>query len=73
MSNRQVQAGDGNVGVLWSENGIPGNSLAVQWLELSTFTAEDPGSIPGRGTEIPQDKWCGQKKKVKNGISHVLG
>ena len=32
----------------------PGNSLAVQWLGLGAFTAVGPGSIPGRGTKIPQ-------------------
>ena len=42
-----------------------GNSLVVQWLGLCTFTAEDPGSIPGRETKIPQAEWCGQKKKKK--------
>ena len=31
-----------------------GNSLMVQWLRLSAFTAEGPGSIPGQGTKIPQ-------------------
>ena len=31
------------------------NSLAVQWLRLSAFTVVGPGSIPGRGTKIPQD------------------
>ena len=38
-----------------------GNSLVVQWLGLSSFTAEDPGSIPGQGTKIPQAMWCGKK------------
>ena len=31
-----------------------GNSLAVQKLELCTFTAEGSGSNPGWGTKIPQ-------------------
>ena len=38
-----------------------GNSLAVQWLGLCTFTAEGTGSIPGRGTKIPQAAQCSQK------------
>ena len=42
-----------------------GNSLAVQWLGLSTLTAEGPGSIPGGGTKIPQVLWRDQKKKKK--------
>ena len=37
-----------------------GNSLAVQWLGLCPFTAKGAGSIPGRGTQIPQAKQCGQ-------------
>ena len=40
-----------------------GNSLVVQWLGLCAFTAEGLGSIPGRGAEISQAVWCGQKKK----------
>ena len=31
-----------------------GNSLVVQWLGLSAFTAKGTGSIPGQGTKIPQ-------------------
>ena len=41
-------------------------SLAVQWLGLHTFTAVGLGSIPGRGTKIPQASRHGQKKKKKN-------
>ena len=33
-----------------------GNSLAVQWLGLSTFTAKDTGSIPGQGQAAQQPK-----------------
>ena len=29
------------------KNKQPGTSLGVQWLGLSAFTAEGPGSIPG--------------------------
>ena len=44
-----------------------GNSLAVQWLGLCSFTVEATGSIPGRGTKIPQAVQRGQKKKkIKN-------
>ena len=39
------------------KNKFPGNSLAVQWLGL---TAEDPGSVPGQGTKIPQATWHDQ-------------
>ena len=42
-------------------NIIVGNSLAVQWLGLCTFTAKRPGSILGQGTKIPQVVWRGQK------------
>ena len=34
----------------------------IQWLGFRTFTAEGPGSIPGRGTKIPQAMQHGQKK-----------
>ena len=39
-----------------------GNSLVVQWLELSTFTAGGVGSIPGWGAGIPQ---ASQPKNIK--------
>lgn len=32
-----------------------GNSLVVHWLGFGAFTARCPGSVPGLGTEIPQD------------------
>ena len=42
-----------------------GNSLAVQWLGLGVFIAEDLGSIPGRGPKILQATWCMRPKKKK--------
>ena len=42
-----------------------GNSLVVQWLGLSALTAEGLGSIPGRGTKIPQAVRCSQKIQKK--------
>ena len=36
-----------------------GNSLAVQWLGCHTSNARGLGSIPGRGTKIPQAAWWG--------------
>ena len=42
-----------------------GNSLAVQWLGLSTFTAVGPGSIPGQVPKIPQAMQHSQKNKLK--------
>ena len=42
-----------------------GNFLAIQWIKLLPFTDESAGSIPGRGTKIPQAKQYGQKKKKK--------
>ena len=42
----------------------PGNFLEVQWLGLHTSTAG--GSIPGRGTKIPQAALCDQRKKKKS-------
>ena len=43
-----------------------GNSLAVQWLGFCVFTAEGAGSIPGRGTKIPQKR----KKERKKPCGH---
>ena len=42
-----------------------GNSLAVHWLGLCTFTAEGPDSIPGQGTKILQTVQHGQKERKK--------
>lgn len=44
----------------------------VQRLELQASTAAGLGSIPGRGTKIPQTEWHGRKKKIVNlGLSEV--
>ena len=40
------------------------NALAVQGLEILTFTAKSPDSILGQGTKILQAVNCSQKKKV---------
>ena len=40
-----------------------GNSLVVQWFRLCAFTAVGLGSIPGRGTKIPQATQRSQKNK----------
>ena len=42
-----------------------GNSLAAQWLGLHTLTAEGPGSVPARGTKIPQSASEAKKQKKK--------
>ena len=72
--------GSGNLVVKWAGGGAgregiwerqikrtsPGNSLVVQWLRLSAFTAMGPGSIPDRGTIIRSHKpWGAAKKKDK--------
>ena len=50
---------------VWNfKNKISGNSLVVQWLGLCTFTAEDPGSIPGQGTKRKEG---GNKDNYKKG------
>ena len=46
------------------KNADCGNSLVVQWLGLSTFTALGQGLTPGRGTKIPQAQRQGQKTKT---------
>ena len=38
--------------------------MVAQWLECDTFTAVDPGSIPGWGTQIPQPS-SSTPKKIK--------
>ena len=38
---------------------------------LAAFTAEGLGSIPGRGTKIPQVMRCGQKEKCRNKLQLV--
>ena len=45
--------------MLWETKRCPGNSLALQWLRLSAFTAVGLAW----GTKIPQASWHGQKKK----------
>ena len=40
------------------------NSLVVQWLGLSAFTAEATSSIPGHGSKFPQAFPCGQTKAL---------
>ena len=42
---------------------VSGTSLAVQRLRLRASTAGGQGLISGRGTKIPQAKWCGRKEK----------
>ena len=51
---------------------VPGNSLAVQWLELYSFSAEGMGSILGWGTRIPQTVWHDQARKKKRKKMNVL-
>ena len=53
------------------KNVDPGNSLAVQWLELRASTAGGSGSIPSQGTKVLQAVRCGQLKK-KN-VDPILG
>ena len=45
-----------------------GNSLAVQWLGLCTFTADGVSVIPSQGTKTPQDTRRSQKKIKKKKI-----
>ena len=34
-------------------------------VRICVLTAKGLGSIPGRGTKIPQAMWCSQKEKKK--------
>ena len=47
---------------------LQGNSLAIQWLELGSFTAMGRESIPGQGIKLQQavQSSQNQKKKKKN-------
>ena len=42
--------------------------MAIQWPRRYAFTAEGPGSVPGRGTKIPQSL----KRKKKKRESQVV-
>ena len=50
-----------------------GNSQAVQWLGLCTFTAKGAGSIPGWGTKIPSLAVRPKKKKTKDDRHYSKG
>ena len=52
-----------NIGRLHLKLRSLGNSLAIQWSGLCTFTAVSPGSIPGWGTKILQLHGTAKKKK----------
>lgn len=52
---------------------IAGYFLGVQWLGLGAFTSEGLGSIPCRGTKIPQAMRLSQKQnQTKKGIAEDL-
>lgn len=42
---------------MWLKMRKSGNSLAIQWLRFSAFTAVALGSISGWGAKIPQAVW----------------
>ena len=54
------------------EIGSLGNSLVVQWLGVHASCWWGPGFNPGQGTKIPQDVWCGKKKKKGNHQPHEM-
>ena len=49
-----------------------GDSLVVQWLRPTTFTAEGMGLIPGQGTKIRKPHTQQKKKKCMNAKHYVL-
>ena len=51
----------------FNEKEVMGNSLAVEWLRLSTFTLKGPGSSPGQGTKISLGVQHSPKKKLPSG------
>ena len=42
---------------------ILGNSLTVQWIEFSSFTAASLDLIHGQGTKFSEATWSTKKKK----------
>ena len=52
------------VSVLYCQEPTKRNSLVVQWLVLSLFTAKGPVSIPGWGNKIPWATWHSNNKIV---------
>ena len=52
--------------MIWIQRVQYGNSLGVQWLGLCAATSGGMGSIPGRGTKIPQVTWRSQKTNKQN-------
>ena len=58
------------VGLTFKINQV-GNSLVVQWLGLGTFTDMGLGSIPGRGTKIPQTMLCRRKHTHTHTHTHT--
>ena len=67
--HEETCGGDGHIHFLDCGDGFTdlnvkiGTSLEVQWLRLSASTAGGTGSIPDRGTKIPQAAWRGQNNK----------
>ena len=58
--------------ICWTNKYILGNSLIVQWLELSAFIDMGRSSIPGQGTKILQATWHYQKIKKNKKNFRVL-
>lgn len=44
------------------------NSMVVQWLVFSALTAMGPDSVPGWGTNIPQDVQQEKKNRERERI-----
>ena len=47
---------------------ILGNSLTVQWIEFSSFTAASLDLIHGQGTKFSEATWSSKRKKKKINI-----
>ena len=60
-----IKSGVVETDLSWIQKSQLENSLMAQGLGLRTFTAEGAGSIPGRGTNIPQAPHGGQKRTNK--------
>ena len=62
---------DPNTSLIQKSEGS-GNSLEIQWLGLCIPTAEDPGPIPARGTEILQAMCVSKAPAPFHSESYVL-
>ena len=52
--------------------GPVGNCMTVQWIGFGVLTARSPSLIPGRGTNILQAEWRGQRETKCGGVGPIF-